>query len=175
MKWPGGRNMVAVKSVKVDGESIHIFKSALYIFESNEEYTLQLDIIVSEVMVKKYNKEENLIIEIELEDGKIIESIMHLNIIPGGLPQLNLSCEIDDLYEYEDLNTFHENDSSFPNIEEGISLNEIREVEMPYEDVRLKLKLPIDQVEWMKTQKNKELNELFKEFIYEYWKKQESE
>ncbi len=79
------------------------------------------------------------------------------------------------LNEYEDLDKFHENDSSFPNIEEGITLNEIREVEMPYEDVRLKLKLPIDQVEWMKTHKNKELNEMFKEFIYDYWKKQESE
>ncbi len=89
--------MVAVKSVKVDGESIHIFKSAIYIFESSEGYTLQLDVIVSEVVVKKYQKEENLIIEIELEDGKIIESIMHLNILPGGLPQLNLFCELGDI------------------------------------------------------------------------------
>jgi hypothetical protein len=165
--------MVAVKSVKIDGENIYIFKSAIYIFESNMGFTLQLDIIVSEVVVKKYKKEENLIIEIELEDGRIVESIMHLKILPGGLPQLNLFCEIDSNEEYDGFNIFHENDSYFPNIEEDISLKEIREVEMPYEDVRLKLALPIDQVEWLKTQKNKALNEMFKEFIYEYLKKQE--
>jgi hypothetical protein len=167
--------MVAVQSVKIDGENLYFFKSAIYIFESNMGFTLQLDVIVSEVVVKKYKKEENLIIEIELDDGRIMESIMHLKILPGGLPQLNLYCEIDDIHDYQGFNTFHENDSCFPNIEEGITLNEIREVEMPYEDVRLKFTLPIDQVEWMKTQKNKALNEMFKEFIYEYWKKQESE
>jgi hypothetical protein len=167
--------MVAVKSVKIDGENLYIFKSAIYIFESNMGFTLQLDIIVSEVVVKKYKKEENLIIEIELEDGRIVESIMHLKILPGGLPQLNLFCEIDSCEEYDGFDIFHENDSYFPNIEEGISLKEIREVEMPYEDVRLKFTLPIDQVEWLKNQKNKALNELFKEFIYDYLKKQESE
>jgi hypothetical protein len=42
---------------------------------------------------------------------------------------------------------------------------------MPNEDVNLKLKLPVDQVEWIKGQKKACLNEMFKEFIYEYWKK----
>lgn len=105
--------MVAVKSVKIDGENIYIFKSAIYIFESSMGFTLQLDVIVSEVIVKKYKKEENLIIEIELEDGRIVESIMHLKILPGGLPQLNLFCEIDSIEDYDGFDTFHENDSFF--------------------------------------------------------------
>jgi hypothetical protein len=42
--------------------------------------------------------------------------------------------------------------------------------EMPIEEARLKLKLPIDQVEWLKNQKTMDLNDVFKEMIYELWK-----
>lgn len=164
--------MVVVKSVKIDGESIHIFNSAIYIFESSSGFSLQLDLIVSEVTVKKYRKFENLIIEIELEDGRILQTIMHAKILPGGLPQLNLFSELDDLNEYEDFDKINENDSWFPNIEEGITLEEIRKVEMPLEEVSLKLKLPINQIEWLKAQKKSVLNEMFKEVINDIIKKQ---
>jgi hypothetical protein len=60
----------------------------------------------------------------------------------------------------------------FPNIEEGITLEEIRKYEMPDEKITLKMKLPIVQVEWLKMQKNEDLTEIFKEAIYDYWKKQ---
>jgi hypothetical protein len=167
--------MVVVKSVKFDGESIHLFKSVMYIFESSSEgFTLQLDMIVSELVVKKYKEFENLIVEIELEDGRILNSIMHLKIFQGRLPVLNLFCEIDDIQEYENIKVVHEDDSWFPNIEEGITIDDIRKVEMPIEEARLKLKLPIDQVEWLKNQKTKDLNEIFKEMIYELWKSQAS-
>ncbi|WP_026572950.1 hypothetical protein [Bacillus sp. UNC438CL73TsuS30] len=164
--------MVRIKTVKVDGESIHIFNSAIYIFESDGRYTLQLDLIVSEVAVKKYKKEDTLIMEIELEDGRIIHSIMYVKILPGGLPQLNLFCGLDDTDEYEDFRYVNENDSWYPNIEEGITIKEIRKIEMPDEDISLKLKLPIDQVEWLKSQKKARLHEMVKEFIYEYWEKE---
>jgi hypothetical protein len=165
--------MTAVKSVKIDGEDIHIFNSAMYIFESHIGYTLELDLIVSEVTVRKYKKVENLIIEVELENGRLIDSIMHLKNLPGGLPQLNLFCEFEDIDDFYDLDQVSETSSWFPNAEEGITLEDIRKVEMPDEDVSLKLKLPIDQVEWLKKQKKASLNELFKEFIREYWKKEE--
>ncbi|KKI90042.1 hypothetical protein WQ54_23280 [Bacillus sp. SA1-12] len=164
--------MVVVKSVHIDGERIHVFNSAIYIFESNLGFTLELDLIVSEVVLKKYKNEDNLIIEVELEDNRIIHSIMHVKSLPGGLPQLNLFCELDDLNDYENVKFVNENDSWFPNIEEGITLEEIRKVEMPIEAVNVKLNLPIDQVEWLKNQKKKDLNELFRDFIYDYWKKQ---
>ncbi|MFK9093497.1 hypothetical protein [Bacillus salipaludis] len=166
--------MVGIKTIKIDGEGIHVFKSAIYIFESSSRFTLELDIIVSEVTVKKYRKIENLIMEIELEDGRNINSIMHVKILSGGLPQLNLFCELNDIQEYEDFDRVNENDSWFPNIEEGITIEEIRKVEMPIEEVSLKLKLPIDQVEWLKIQKKATLNEMFQEFIYDIWKKQNS-
>lgn len=165
----GERYMAGVKSVKIDGESIHVFKSAIYLFESSSGSTLALDLIVSEVAVKKFKNVENLIVEIELEDGRIINSIMHVKILPGGLPLLNLFCELDDVQEYADFDRVNENDSWFPNIEEGITLAEIRKMEMPEEEIRLKLKLPIDQVEWLKNQKKRALNEMFNEFINEYW------
>lgn len=164
--------MVGIKSVKIDGESLYVFKSAIYILVSSSGFTLELGMIVSEVVVKKYRKVENLIIEIELEDGRIINSIMHLKIFSGGLPQLNLFCELDDIQDYEDFDKLNENDSWFPNIEDGITLEEIRSVEMPNEEISLKLKLPIDQAEWLKNQKKASLNELFKEFIHYYWEKQ---
>src|SRR4051812_18488799 len=110
--------MVRVRSVKIDGENIHVFNSAIFIFESGLGPALELDLIVSEVTVKKYRKEETLIVEIELEDGRIVNSIMHVKILSGGLPQLNLFCELEDNHEYEDLNCVNENDSWFPNIEE---------------------------------------------------------
>lgn len=165
--------MAAVKSIKIDGEHIHIFNSVIYIFESQLGYTLEVDIIVSEVTVRKYKQEQTLIIEIELEDGRIINSIMHLKTLPGGLPQLNLFCDFDDINEYEDFDRVDENSSWFPNVEEGITLEEIRKVEMPNENISLKLNLPIDQVEWLKKQKRASLNEMVKEFITEYWRKQE--
>jgi hypothetical protein len=163
--------MTAVKSVKIDGEYIHIFNSAIYIFESQSGYTLELNLIVSEVTVRKYKQVHNLIIEAELENGRLIDSIMHVKTLQGGLPQLNLFCDLDDIYEYEELDRVNENGSWFPNIEEGITLEEIRKVEMPFEDVSLKLKLPIDQVEWLKKQKKKDLNKIFTEMIYELWSK----
>jgi hypothetical protein len=168
----GEHKMVVVKSVKIDGESIHLFKSVIYIFESSSGFTLQLDMIVSELVVKKYKEFENLIVEIELEDGRILNSIMHLKIFQGRLPLLNLFCELDDIQEYENIKVVHEDDSWFPNIEEGITIEDIRKVEMPIEELRLKLRLPIDQVEWLKHQKTKDLNEIFKEMIYDLWKSQ---
>jgi hypothetical protein len=167
----GERIMVVVKSVKIDGEGIHVFKSAIYIFETGSNFTLELNLIVSEIVVKKYKKEETLIIEVELEDGRVIHSIMHVKILSGGLPQLNLFCELDDFEEYKDFERVNENDSWFPNIEEGITIEDIRKVEMPDEEFSIKLKLPIDQVEWLKNQKRARLNELFKEVIYDLWKK----
>lgn len=163
--------MVKVKAVKIDGEDIHIFNSAFYILESSSGFTLDLDIIVSEVVVKKYRNEENLIVEIELQDGRIITSYMNLKSLSGGLPQLNLFCEIGDISEYNDFQIVNENDLSFPNIEEGITLEEIRKYEMPNEKVTLKLTLPIDQVEWLEKQKSKDLSKTFKEVIYDYWEK----
>lgn len=165
--------MAVVKSVKIDGENIHIFNSAIYIFESHSGYTLELDLIVSEVTERKYKKEQNLIIEIELENGRLIDSIMHLKTLSGGLPQLNLFCDLNDIDEYGDLDRVNESSSWFPDVEEGVTLEEIRKVEMPNENISLKVNLPINQVEWLKKQKKASLNEMLQEFISEYWKKQE--
>ncbi len=167
--------MVKVKAVKIDGEDIHMFNSAIYILESSSGFTLDLDIIVSEVVVKKYRNEESLIVEIELEDGRMVTSYMNLKSLAGGLPQLNLFCEISDSSEYNDLPIMNENDLLFPNIEEGITLEEIRKYEMPNEKITLKLTLPIDQVEWLKKQKSKDLSEIIKEVIYGYWRKNNHE
>lgn len=165
--------MAVVKSVKIDGENIHIFNSAIYIFESHSGYTLELDLVVSEVTERKYKKEQNLIIEIELENGRLIDSIMHLKSLSGGLPQLNLFCDLNDIDEFADLDRVNESSSWFPNVEEGVTLEEIRKIEMPNENISLKVNLPINQVEWLKKQKKSSLNEMLQEFITEYWKKQE--
>lgn len=163
--------MVAVKSVKIDGEIIYVFKSMIYIFESSSVFTLELDMIVSEVAVKRYKNEETLIVEIELEDGRIISSIMHVKVLTGRLPQLNVYMELGDLDEYPDFHIVHEDESSFPNLEEGITIEEIRKVEMPNEKITLKLTLPIDQTEWLIKLKVKDLNNIFRELIYKYWEK----
>lgn len=163
--------MAKVKEVKIDGESIYIFNSAIYIVESSNGYTLELDVIVSENVVNKYKQEDTLIVEIELEDGRLLDSYMHLKSLPGGLPQLNLFCELDDIKEYEDFLIVNENESAFPNIEEGITLEEIRKYEMPYEKITLKVSLPIEQTEWLREQKTKQQAEIIREAIYDYWKK----
>jgi hypothetical protein len=163
--------MVVVKSVKIDGETIHIFNSVIYIFESSSGFTLELDLIVSEVTVRRYRNEQTLIMEIELEDGRMINSIMHVKTLSGGLPQLNLFCDLVDIDEYDDFDRVDDNSSWFPNVEEGITIEEIRKVEMPNENVSLKLNLPIDQVEWIKSQKKKSLDQMFTELIYRLWKK----
>ncbi|MBT2687377.1 hypothetical protein J7I93_04190 [Bacillus sp. ISL-47] len=160
--------MAGVKSVSIDGEAIYVFNSAIYIFETSSGNTLEVDMVVSEVTLRKYKNRESLIAEIELEDGRIISSFMFLKTLPGKLPRLNLLCELDEDEPYEDVLRISENDLAFPDIEEGITLEEIRKVEMPNEKVTLKLNLPIDQVEWLKEKKSKELNQLFKEFLYEH-------
>ncbi|UGB32904.1 hypothetical protein [Metabacillus sp. B2-18] len=65
----------------------------------------------------------------------------------------------------------NESNSSFPDIEEGITLEEIRKVEMPLEDITLKLKLPIDKVEWLRKLKKKEVTDMMEEFLIYYRKK----
>jgi hypothetical protein len=162
--------MVGVKSVIIDGETFYIFNSAIYIFESSTGSTLEVDMIVSEVTLRKYKDRESLIAEIELEDGRVISSFMFLKSLPGRLPRLNLFCELDESENYEGVLRISENDLAFPDIEEGITLEDIRKVEMPNEKITLKLNLPIDQVEWLREQKNRDLNLLFKELLYKYFK-----
>ncbi|PLT32075.1 hypothetical protein [Bacillus sp. V5-8f] len=162
--------MVDIKSVKIDGDSIYVFNSAIYIVESSSRFTLELDMIVSEIVERKYGNEENLILEIELNDGHMINTIMHVQRLSGGLPKLNLYCELNDIEEFGNLQVFSENDISFPEIEKGITIEDIRKIEMPNEQVRLKVTLPIDQAEWVKNQKQADLNRFFREAIYEYWK-----
>ncbi|WP_257468924.1 hypothetical protein [Bacillus sp. D386] len=91
--------MVGVKTVNLDGEEIHIFNSAIYILETSSGFSLELDIIVSEVALKKYSNRESIIAEIELTDNRVISSFMYIKSIPGRLPQLNLNCVIDGPYE----------------------------------------------------------------------------
>lgn len=162
--------MVGVKSVIIDGETFYIFNSAIYIFESSTGSTLEVDMIVSEVTLRKYKDRESLIAEIELEDGRVISSFMFLKSLPGRLPRLNLFCELDENENYEGVLRISENDLAFPDIEEGITLEDIRKVEMPNEKITLKLNLPIDQVEWLREQKNRDLNLLFKELLYKHFK-----
>ncbi|GLB60324.1 hypothetical protein [Cytobacillus sp. NCCP-133] len=162
--------MAGVKSVTIDGEIVYIFKSAIYIFESSAGSTLEVDMIVSEVTLGKYKDRESLIAEIELEDGRVINSFMFLKSVPGKLPRITLFCERDEDEDYKGIHCVSEHDLSFPDIEEGITLEDIRKVEMPNEKITLKLNLPIDQVEWLKGQKNRELNQLFKEWLYKHLK-----
>ncbi|WP_226526989.1 hypothetical protein [Metabacillus niabensis] len=157
--------MIKVKTVKIDGEEIHVFNSAIFIFEASRGLTLECNMIVTEIVVKKYQREENVIVEIELDDGRLINLIMKVNTIQGGLPQLHLCCDLDNIGEYEDFDRVNEHDTRFPNIEEGITLEDIRKVEMPIESISIKVKLPIDQVEWLKKQKKKELEKMLTEFI----------
>lgn len=163
--------MVKVKSVKIDGNEVQFFNSAVYVFADSESYALELDMIVSEVTQRKYQNEENLIIEMELEDGRVFSNIMAVRPWPGKLPGLTLYCGIDDMGEYPGFSVVSENDVEFPDIEEGITLEEIRKVEMPNERITLRLNLPIDQTEWLTKQKKAKLNELFQEIIYEYWER----
>jgi hypothetical protein len=166
------QRMKKVKSVKLDGEEIRVFNSAIYLFETNTTVTLELNIIVSEIVANKYKHVDNLIIEIELEDGRMINSIMSVTVMQGRLPQLHVFCDIGDLVEYKGLPILNENNSSFPDIEEGITLEQIRNVEMPLEDITLKLKLPIDQVEWLRKLKKKDLTDMMGEFLI-YFRKNE--
>lgn len=158
--------MVRVKSVSIDGENIYVFNSTIYLFESSSGLTLELDMIVSEVALKKSKDRESLICEIELEDGRIYSSFMFAKSFPGKLPQLNLFCNVDESEDYEGFPIVSENDQEFPTIEESITLEDIRKVEMPNEKITLKLTLPIDQVEWLKSKKPKELNAVLKELLY---------
>lgn len=164
------QRMEKVKSVILDGEEIHVFNSAIYLFETNTTVTLELNVIVSEIVTNKYKHVDNLIVEIELEDGRMINSIMSVTVMQGRLPQLHIFCDIDDLDEYKGLSILNENNSSFPDIEEGITLEEIRKVEMPLEDITLKLKLPIEQVEWLRKLKKKEVTDMMEEFLIYYRK-----
>ena len=160
--------MVGVKKVNLDGEEIHIFNSAIYILETSSGFSLELDIIVSEVAIKKYSGRDSIIAEIELTDNRVINSFMYIKSIPGRLPHLNLNCEIDGPNEYRGLEHIDDNETNFPDIEKGISLADIRKVEMPDEKITLKLTLPIDQVEWLREKKPKELKQIIKAMIYDH-------
>lgn len=160
--------MAGIKSINLDGKEIYLFNSAIYIFESYAGSTLEVDLIVSEVTLRKYQNRESLITEIELEDGGLVSSFMFLKPVPGKLPRLSLYCELDPEESYEGILRISEDKPDFPDIEAGITLEEIRKMEMPNEKITLKLNLPINQVEWLKDQKNKDINELFNELLEGY-------
>lgn len=157
--------MIKIRSIHIDGENIYYFNSVIYLFQTSSECTLQLDIIVSEIVIKKYNDRENHIIEVELENGSLVTSFMTVNILPGKIPHMNFVSEVADVNEYRELPIVQENDLNFPDIEKGITLEEIRQVEMPYQKVSLKLTLPIDQVEWLQKKTKKELDAIFEDVL----------
>lgn len=164
--------MVQIREIKIDGESIHFFQSAIYIFESSTGHSLELMMVVSEIVEAKYKDLENLFLEIELNDKRVFSIIMNPQRITGGLPKLCLFCDIDSVEEYQGFQIVQESDQNFPDIEEGITIEEIRKQEMPNVKVNLKLTLPIDQKEWLDKQKKKDLEYFIRESIYEYWNKQ---
>lgn len=157
--------MVEVKSLLIDGEPVHLFRSAVFLFQSEEGWTLELDGIVSEVAVRKYEKIDRGIAEIELEDGRVFSQFMDIQVFMGKLPQLQLYCEVGSPDEYKGFPVVSENESFELNLDEGLTLTDIRKVEMPNEKVRLTLELPIDQAEWLAKQKKKDINALFKDII----------
>ncbi|WP_147534632.1 hypothetical protein [Bacillus marasmi] len=164
--------MVQIKEIKIDGEPIHFFNSAIYIFESSAGSSLELTMVVSEIVEAKYKEIENLFLEIELIDKRVFSFIMHPQRVTGGLPKLNFFCDIDSIEDYQGFPIVQESNPIFPDIEAGITLEEIRKHEMPFVKVNLKLTLPIDQTEWLAKQKKKNLEQFIQEAIYDNWKKQ---
>ena len=63
---------------------------------------------------------------IELQDGRVLNTIMHKHGLVGGLPLLSFFSELYDIEDYPDFQMVNENDSSIAKIEEGITLEDIR-------------------------------------------------
>ncbi|WP_409294186.1 hypothetical protein V1498_13220 [Peribacillus sp. SCS-26] len=157
--------MAGIASLRIDGEEIMVFNASIYIFKSSGGYSLELECVVGEITATKYEKVENMIVEIELTNGSYLNTIMHKGNGKGRLPRLHIYCELDDPDEYKGIPVIDENEADFPDIDEGLSLAEIREYEMPMVKVKLAAVLPINQAEWLGKLKKKELEAFLTEAV----------
>jgi hypothetical protein len=176
--------MKTIKSISFNDEMIHVFESLMYIFDlSNENgagYGLHLELITTELTIRKYRYQENILVDLTYTNGELQTLVMHVDHSEEGghgeIPEMSLYVSISSPKEFPELAIVNWDtpDEEYPRLQKTISLTEIRAVEMPYENVRLDAELPIDLSEW--THENRDnLSEMLTEALYDYWKKKASE
>jgi hypothetical protein len=180
----GDNKMKTIKSISFNDEPIHVFESLMYIYDSSNEYGqsygIHLELITTELAIRKYRYQENILVDLTYTNGELQTLVMHVDHSEEGghgeIPELSLYVSIRSPEEFPELAIVNWDtpDEEYPNLQKNISLTEIRSVEMPYESVRLDAELPIDLSEW--THENQDnLSEILTEALYDYQKKKTSE
>jgi hypothetical protein len=180
----GDNKMKTIKSISFNDEPIHVFESLMYIFDLSDEYGpgygLHLELITTELTIRKYRYQENILVDLTYTNGELQTLVMLVDHTEEGghgeIPEMSLYVSIRNPKEFPELaivNWDTEQDV-YPELQKNISLTEIRAVEMPYENVRLDAELPMDLSEW--THENRDnISEIITEALYDYWKKKASE
>ncbi|MEH7157458.1 hypothetical protein [Neobacillus drentensis] len=168
-----------IKSIKINDEMIHIFDYALFIFDGNEnDYSLSLDIMVSEVVALKFYNEDKVKVCWQYNNGEEQTFMMNLDHVTEvgntEIPELNLTVDIDNPKDFWWLKTVNfDTKEEYPSLRKDITIDEIRKVEMPDRELDLTVMIPIDLEEWLYRSDNQ--SEILKEALYDYRKKKASE
>jgi hypothetical protein len=162
--------MNIVKSVKVNGSEIYVFKSDLYLFELDGEYDLNLVLIVSEDDEEKFNGGKKVNVEILTYDGREFNLEMSSNIRNTSIPVLYFAASIENIDDYKNIDIVNSDQMNERDalLERDITLADIRKVKMPYREYDIELTLPIDQIEWLHDKDKDQISKIIEEALYKY-------
>ncbi|MES1047224.1 hypothetical protein FOA22_22480 [Heyndrickxia oleronia] len=170
--------MSKIVTVKFDNEPVHVFDSTIYIYQNeSNKFGLNLEFIITEIVAKKYHYYRDKVnVTFELSNGMIKNYPMSVEDVTevgnAEIPVIFLHTDIPSIEGFEDViilddDTFNE---KYPELNKNISIEEIRKVEMPKEDVDIEVNLPIDLAEWIYANE-KNMSAILEEALHDYWKK----
>lgn len=174
--------MKIINKVQINGEAIHVFDYICYFIKSAEnDYRLNIELVVSEVVAKKYYRHGQIDVQLTYENEEVemlIMDIDYLEEVSGDaeIPIMELGATLTSIEGYEDIKVYDDSviwneDRGWPRVTPSVTIEDIRRVEMPDEeiDISMTLTLPIDLTEWIH-KNNVNFEEILKEALYEYRK-----
>ncbi|TWE05991.1 hypothetical protein FB550_1026 [Neobacillus bataviensis] len=165
--------MKEIKSVRINGDPIHLFDCVMYIFDNeNGKYFLHLDLIVTEVEMLKYRFNQEVRVSIKYNNGKEQNLTMLVQgtteIGNAEIPILELCVDIDNPEDFQGIKIVNwETPIEEFSLRNDILIEEIRKIDMPNKNVEIQATLPIDLQEWVYSN-SENISEILKEALIDY-------
>ncbi|WP_028392736.1 hypothetical protein [Bacillus cihuensis] len=172
--------MPQIKRVKINGEEIRLLNNVLYLhYSEGDGYSLLLDTVITEVDARKYSHKDKAEVLLRYDDDKEESLDMFITGVTevgnGDVPVLELEVNIDNHEKFRNLEVVNGDsiECKFPDPTVGITIEEVRKIDMPSDKIDITAILPIDLKEWLHSNNN--ISEILKEALYDYINKKASE
>lgn len=177
--------MKIINKVQINGEAIHVFDYIWYLIKITEnDYRLNIELVVSEVVAKKYYRHGEIDVQLTYENEEVETLIMDIDYLEGvsgdaAIPIMELGVTLTSIDGYEDIKVYDDSviwreGGEWPRVSPSVTIEDIRKIEMPDEIIDISVTLPIDLTEWIHTNHDN-IGEILKEALYDYRKNKVSE